>query len=343
MGVTFPLKFQMCMSLLKNTYECCNISTYNFVMDTILSNWIILKILNQVFTLFGLILPIREYVFIPTDNSKKITGIVVFFIVCLSFLSLNGIYCNSIEDGVRLKVTMDVIFLIVKTGLCISIVCMRAMQYDELQKFFSILKMKCPQPDKLLLSKRNFTEKIVMKNLYFVLKIVMLAVITSSNIYVLYSVYKINFIYYIFEILLYILLVFECWIVATILKIMKTIAEGLKETATEAYADFYRVPPADLKKTENGDFVVVGWLTEALNFRRDKQNILLMKNLSNFIVYFKDSIDIFNRVFGISISALILYFVLLFADICVSFNALEDCNGLIYVDIARELFLVVRK
>lgn len=307
-----------------------------------MDNCIILEKFNGVFTLFGLPLPIKGHAdrYSSTNKSKKAIGIVLFFIVCLSFLSLNGICHLNVDEDIPFKVTVNYIFFILKTGLSISVVGMRAIKHEELQKFFSILSIKLSQTNDCLPHRRGI-QKIVIRNLFLTLKIVTLGVITSYKIYLLYKAYKIYAIYYVLEILLYMLLIFECWITAVVLKVMKAVAEGVKETAIEVYGDFYRVPPANLKKTGNGDFVLVGWITEALNSRSDKQNILLLKNLTYFIVQFKDGIQIFNDVFGVSILALIAYVIILFADICISFNIVEGCDRLAYADVARMMLLTV--
>lgn len=259
-------------------------------------NWLVLFVLNNMAIILGLYLPVN----FPCVkiNVRKIS-IVVFFVNIFSILiSLIFIEQQSNDSDVGVKQ----IYLIFYT-ICINTIILNRYRYYVCFKNFFKTLLNISEFD----VKECVLKKRVMKNvLYHNIKLLLMTFL--FNMAVLYSAYTKNISHYhiIHEMMLFIVLSFESCFTIQGLEIMENITLKLTKDLKSLYKNFHEVPTAELKKCDNGDLILIGWISEAIDFNRKREALDDIEKLSRVHYAINNCIKRFNLGFGSSIVVVVL-------------------------------------
>ncbi|KAH1028249.1 uncharacterized protein LOC109541548 [Dendroctonus ponderosae] len=100
----------------------------------------------------------------------------------------------------------------------------------------------------------------------------------------------------------YIMLIFsvELNVINAFLCIYCRRLQNLEGFIQEKYEDFYKIPIAECRKLENGDFLVVGWIRHALESKNSSESIAQIREEVPKIVQLLTSLESFFGIFAFS-------------------------------------------
>lgn len=262
--------------------------------------WIGVFLVNNVAIVLGLYLPIN----FPCLNFhlRKVSIVAFFLIICSSFISLIDIQHQNVN------VTFKQINLMFYT-VCCSIVVVNRYRYCSykkriLQTLFCINEF----PANVRLLTRENLKDFLKNNAKLLFMIVLFICIIVCTVY-LKNVINYHICH---DSVLFIMLTVEMFFVIQLMEIIKYLSRMLTEKLRSLYKNFHKVPPAELKKSQNRDLVLIGWISEAIDFDRKKEAVEEIQTVSKLYYNLGNCIEEFNISFGGSILAVIVIFLLKF-------------------------------
>lgn len=259
--------------------------------------WIVLWFLNIALIVLGLYLPLN-FSCLKT-NLRKTSVVVLFIIICSLLLSLIDIQRRYFENGVPFQQFFTILYTLYSCFILAS----RYKHYNYAQDIFSILLSLSNIQNKSCIIRTMMLDELILGNCKILLKAVALFVMLGYEAYT-----KSPAPYYVIHnAIVFAILVFEIVLVTEILELITKISNIIKNDLTYIYKDFYKVPPAELKKSNNGDLVLVGWISQSLDSSKTNESVVEMKKLLHDVYLLKRVIEKFNVVFQISVSISFIY------------------------------------
>ncbi|XP_060524382.1 uncharacterized protein LOC132700831 [Cylas formicarius] len=247
---------------------------------------------NNMYTLLGLYTKMKPD---KTDYSgyKKITLVNVALILCACFLV-------SFEIGSHYeyrRAAIKIASLALDAALCASILTNRYLRLDEIRKLTAVMESM----EKTLGKQPHW--KNCVRTLADIVAVVVVVVIEAAYCCSDQNFYR-NYCW--FEIYLFLILSVESnvcrRVIATISKMLRSSRRVLKEH----HEEFYKLPPAEFTRLPNGDLMLTGWISKAINCRNDLDSLkglrLFTCELSKELKVF----DAFDAIFGVTMGVLLV-------------------------------------
>lgn len=294
--------------------------------------WFALCVLNNLVIILGLHLPISFPCF--KLKLRKISIAVFFITICSTLISLNSI--TRLEN--KKYTGYHQIYIIICTS-CSSMVLVNRFRYFlTANRCYSIvLRISSVYVKPFLIIKEDWKE--ILKNNSKLLLMILLFLITMG--YSLYTKKSIHF-HVIHQYLSYTILIFESLLIIWTMEIMIIISKILMADLKLIYKDFHRIPPAELSKSDNGDLILVGWISEIMDFNNKKDALARLQELSKNFLLLQKSVDDFNIAFGNSIIGLVLMFLTnLLPSIWLLLNDLSEGYRKVFADIFELFYILV--
>lgn len=294
-------------------------------------SWISLLFLNILVTILGLYLPFN----LPCLKLqfRRISIFVLFFIICstlISLVDLQGFYNTN-------NVSCEQIYTIFFTGCCCIILASRYRHYYCAKIFYTTLLSisDCGLKDSLIA--KTILKQILRKNIKLLLKVVLYFIIMVYSFCIKRKI-TYNFVN---NNLLFTIVVFEMMLLTESLEIIQQISRNLRKDLKRIYKDFYKVPPAELKKTDNGDMILIGWISEAMEFNKKTESVVEMEELLRHYYLLENCVQKFNVIFGGSIFVVFLFALSKFSILLLKMKVMKNNLGEVLNVIFESLYIFV--
>lgn len=267
------------------------------IKNSLQFSWFILCILNNIAIILGLHLPFN----FPCLRLKlsKLPVAIFFVIICSTSISL----IDAERHGNKKYAWCQQVYTVFLTWCSCKIIVNRYRKPDCIKRLYCQLSSISEYNEKsVLTAKENATQTLK--------KIMKLFRIISFIFIISYSVHTNESISYciIHEYVMFTILIFESFLLIETLDILRKNIKISRSDLKRIYKDFHKIPPAELQKSENGDLILVSWITRAMDFNHKKLATAHIRELFNIYFLLKECIDDFNVAFGSSICSIILVF-----------------------------------
>lgn len=307
-------------------------------MDSRSIVWFTLPYLNMILIIFGLYLPIKVPKSCSHQEKRKISGLVLFLIIGATVFSASWKY-GLVEEN--LLNCYGILTTLVTGCSCCSIVAVRYFKFDKINTFFNtLLAIDTPSSIPSLIGK---TELIILfkMNIFSIVKCIIFIVLMVAEIIYNILFNKTPIYYHIPAIFLELTLFLESLAIFLISSVLQETVKWLEDSLEEHHSDYYKVPPANIKKTEDGNFILTGWISSALSYNKNGNHVELIKDLLYNTFQLKSVIEIFNNIFYASTSVILVMIVFRFIDLV--FRVVKYIEGsekyqLLEIDIFKLLF-----
>lgn len=294
--------------------------------------WFALCVLNNFVIILGVHLPFNFPCF--KLKLRKISIVVFFITICSAIISLNTV--KRLEN--RKYTGYHQIYIIICTS-CSSMVLVNRFRYFlTAHRCYSIILRISSVYVKPFLKIKDDWKEILKNNSKLLLMIVLFLVTMGNSLYTKKSIHC----HVIHQYLSYAILIFDSLLIIWTLDIMIIISKILMADLKMIYKDFHRIPPAELSKSGNGDLILVGWISEIMDFNIKKDALSRLQELSKNFVFLQRSVDDFNVAFESSVICLVLMFLTNFwSSVWLLFNDLSDGYKTVFSDFFELFYILV--
>lgn len=289
-----------------------------------------LSMVNKISFIFGLGLPLhvtnnsRRY----EDDYKKFISFVFLIFACLDVFILTKRY-QEFEQNTLSEIFWDQILLIVPS---VAYGLVLVLRYMTTKKQIQMIKLILTVQPHFI--KKCWKQKLVdllKTNFFLIIQFLLYICIFLTNVSLKIHKHGRNVLVYIFEDILQFIHSIELILVSSAFSYLIYLIKLSETVLCERYSMFYRVPPAELSKTDNGDFLLVGWMTDAIHFRNWGEDILMFGELRWQIFSLSETFDLFNRIFGPMVLICIVNIVVLYIDLNLKKgDVLENISGILF-------------
>lgn len=262
--------------------------------------WFILEHISYFLNICGFYLQIHNKVKCDYPFREISAFLLIYYLVQLLIL-LEGKY--NFYDKFHTKIiTTDILIPIVDTIMVCVIILIRHRTLDDNIK---MLKLLSNMEEKLNGCNKHW-KMLVQENKTVLLKLIIFLMLVTIQLGLLFYKYNWNSLYFVIQTVFLTLLVLEIVIITTVLSIFKYLVKKMNEDLLIDITEYYKLPIADIKKTVNGDYILIGWIKSAIEYRRNENDGELFKAKSLRIYKLTEFFELFNNVFGISPMCIII-------------------------------------
>lgn len=261
---------------------------------------------NKIFIIFGLYLPAEQKCL---KRQKLIVGIVLFLVIFQSLCLINGKYILIVNNVNIIENILDCVKAFNDTfGSCL-IILLRYWKSRQIKGIFKRIVFNWNyniQTNNYSTKINNGMIDIIKNHISFIFYITISFIPTIGNlcIYLFFFYHKTTLIYFIIQHFISVILFMEYAMISILLKILKNLILKLKIDLLEYIKNYYKLATPDIKKVENGDIIIMGWVKSASELKSDEQILDLLKLIAIKLCNILEIIESFNKTFGMSVCIL---------------------------------------